>query len=172
MGVRGTKSMKTYVVTAGVTKSDGEYTMYKESASQSNVQIGRSSGRRTQSVFVPYLADIATRLTDLLAWPEEWDGHRMAPSREAVKYAFSWIKRLYLEVSRENDKWLDPLIVADAFGNVVFEWWEGHKKLTVYVTPTGAEYVKVWGPDIFSDMEDGDLKGAEDRQALWHWLMN
>ena len=50
------------------------------------------------------------------------------------------------------------------------EWWEDQKKLTIYVHPETVEYIKVWGPDIFSDMEDGEVEGAEDYRALWRWL--
>ncbi len=110
----------------------------------------------------------------LLTWPEEWDGYQVAPSGDAVGHARSWITSLYEEVeyaSTGSWEWIDPLVVADAHRNVVFEWWEERRKLTVYVTPTGVEYVKVWGPDIFSEMEDGDVKGAEDRRKLWRWLM-
>lgn len=106
----------------------------------------------------------------LLGWPEEWDGYQMAPSRESVMNAFGWIKRLYGDLLATGERWLGPLVGADAHGNVVFEWWEDHKKLTVYVRPETVEYIKVWGPDIFSDMEDGEVERAEDHQALWHWL--
>jgi hypothetical protein len=110
----------------------------------------------------------------LLTWPEEWDGYQVAPSGDAVSRAQSWIKSLYEEVEDAptgSREWIAPLVVADAHRNVVFEWWEGQKKLTVYVTPIGVEYVKVWGPDIFSEMDDGDIKGAEDRRTLWRWLV-
>ena len=108
----------------------------------------------------------------LQTWPEEWDGYQVAPSGDAVSHARRWIRSLYEEVEEASTgEWINPLVVADAHRNVVFEWWKGHKKLTVYVTPTGVEYVKVWGPDIFSEMDDGDIKGAEDRRKLWNWLM-
>lgn len=108
----------------------------------------------------------------LLSWPEGWNGYdAAAPNPEAVRHAFLWIKDLYkdtLETLTTDNGWIAPHVVAH--GNVVFEWWEGHKKLTVYISPKAVEYVKVWGPDMFSDMEDGDVEGAEDRRALWRWL--
>lgn len=115
---------------------------------------------------------LESKINDLMTWPEEWDGYQMAPSHESITAAFSWIKSLYQEVSREDEKWLDPLITADSFENVVFEWWEGRKKLTVYVTPETVEYLKVWGPDIFSDMEDGLIETPKQYLILWNWLIS
>jgi hypothetical protein len=110
----------------------------------------------------------------LRTWPEEWDGYQVAPSRDSITRAHTWIASLYADVedaSTSEWQWIDPLVVADAHRNVVFEWWKGHKKLTVYVTPTAVEYVKVWGSDIFSEMDDGDIKSAENRRTLWRWLV-
>ena len=53
---------------------------------------------------------------------------------------------------------------------IVLEWWKGEKKLAIYASPGAIEYVKVWGPDIFSEMEDGNIENAQDFQSLWRWL--
>lgn len=110
-------------------------------------------------------------IVTLLSWPEGWNGYdAAAPSPGAVRHAFSWIEDLYGDTLTTGMGWIPPHVVADAHGNVVLEWWEGRKKLTVYVHPEPVEYVKVWGPDVFSDMEDGEVEGAENRRALWRWL--
>ncbi len=161
----------TYTVRPSAAEVSREFTPTPgESGRQEAVQIRGSSGSRTYSVYAPPLAALSLRITSLLSWPKEWDGYQMAPSRESVMNAFRWIKRLHEDVPAMGEEWLDPLIGADAHGNVVFEWWKDHKKLTVYVHPEVIEYVQVWGPDIFSDMEDGEVEGEEDRRALWHWL--
>ena len=112
-----------------------------------------------------------TEIAALLSWPEGWNGYdATAPNPDAVRQAYSWIEDLY-EITLTTDKgWIAPHVVADAHGNAVLEWWEGQKKLTVYIHPETVEYVKVWGPDIFSEMEDGEVEGIEDRRALWNWL--
>jgi hypothetical protein len=124
------------------------------------------------------LAETIDNINALQSWPDEWDGYQMAPSSGSIKHALSWIKDLYEDVSTmlykdasQMDKvWLDPFVVADAHGNVVFEWWKNRRKLTVYVSSTTVEYIKVWGPNIFSDMEDGEVEVSTERQALWRWL--
>lgn len=110
-------------------------------------------------------------ILSLSSWPEGWNGYdAAAPNPDAVRHAFSWIEDLYEDISTTKRGWISPHVVADADGNVVLEWWEGRKKLTIYVHPETVEYIKVWGPDIFSDMEDGEVGGAEDHRALWRWL--
>jgi hypothetical protein len=52
-------------------------------------------------------------------------------------------------------------------GEPVFEWWSGEKKLTIYFQEHSAEYVKVWGSNVHSEMEDGDLG---DFLPLLQWL--
>jgi hypothetical protein len=78
-----------------------------------------------------------------------------------------WITQLYDEV-RASSLWLKPHVTADAYGDVVFEWWKDERKLTVYASPDTAEYVKAWGPDIDSQMNDGVVSSEADRRAIWH----
>lgn len=107
----------------------------------------------------------------LASWAEGWNGYdAAAPNPDAIGHAFSWIEDLYEDTLTAERGWTLPHVVANADGNVVLEWWEGRKKLTIYVHPETVEYVKVWGPDIFSDMEDGEVEGAEDHRMLWRWL--
>lgn len=113
------------------------------------------------------------KIYNLLALPDGWNGYDgCAPAYDAVEYAHRWIYLLYHEVISSGQKWLDPNITASGEGEVVFEWWQGFKKLTVYVGNQRAEYVKVWGPDINTDMEDGQADSPDMRGLLWKWLMN
>ncbi|MDQ3387007.1 MAG: hypothetical protein M3475_05305, partial [Actinomycetota bacterium] len=103
-----------------------------------------------------------TELDALLSWREGWNGYdAAAPNQEAIGHAFVWIEGLYEDTLTTGIRWMAPNVVADAHGNVVFEWWEGQKRLTIYIHPETVEYVKVWGPDTFSDMDDGEAEGIE-----------
>jgi len=53
---------------------------------------------------------------------------------------------------------------------VVFEWWYGEKKLTIYVGDQSADYVQVWGTDIHAKITDGDIETISDSRSLWIWL--
>ncbi len=116
-------------------------------------------------------SETRAEIAALRSWPEGWNGYdAAAPNPSAVRHALSWIEDLYEDTLTTGRGWISPHVVADAHGNVVLEWWEDRKKLTIYVHTKTVEYVKVWGPDIFSDMEDGEVEGAEDRRTLWNWL--
>lgn len=109
----------------------------------------------------------------LLALPDGWDGYEgCAPSYNAVEYANHWIILLYKEVLETKQKWLSPNVTASYEGEVVFEWWQSNKKLTMYVGNQSAEYVKVWGPNINTMMEDGEADTPALRLSLWQWLMS
>lgn len=90
------------------------------------------------------------------------------PNPVSVKHALSWVEKLYRDVRAEL--WLKPRVSADEDGEVVFEWWKGRKKLSVYISPTTAEYITVekTGPSV--TMEDGPIGMPTDRRRLWHWL--
>lgn len=85
------------------------------------------------------------------------------------KTALAWIEEMYRTALESSGKWIDPHVSQDNGENIVFEWWKGNKELTVYVSSESKEYLKVWGADIFSEMEDGDID-KENSQALWRWL--
>ncbi len=106
---------------------------------------------------------------NLLTWQDDWNGYgASAPRLDAILYATSWISNFYTLVT--DSDWSNPNVTAGAQGEVVFEWWNGPKKLTVYVSDQNAEYVQVWGPDIYTDMADGDAKSIEVCRELWAWL--
>jgi hypothetical protein len=83
------------------------------------------------------------KLRHLLTWSVGWNGYdSLAPNSDAVLHAENWIVRLFLEVADAGLTWIQPNVIADANGDVVFEWWHGKKKLTVYIEDESAEYVQ------------------------------
>jgi len=94
----------------------------------------------------------------------------LAPDREAIAFAETWLAGLYQEVTGHGAPWLAPHVTCSAEGEVVFEWRNDARKLTVYCTAEDANFVKAWGPDIVTQMEDGDATSPAARQQLWMWL--
>ncbi len=112
------------------------------------------------------------KIINLLTLPDGWNGYdACAPQLDAVEYACRWISFFHKEVISSGRKWLSPNVTASDEGEVVFEWWQSTKKLTVYVSNQNAEYLKVWGPDINTDMEDGKAD-SDTLRLLWKWLMS
>ena len=119
------------------------------------------------------LKETLTKLRNLLTWSAGWNGYdSLAPSSDAVLHAENWIVRLFLEVADLGLTWIQPNVIADANGDVVFEWWHGKKKLTVYIEDESAEYVQVWGTNIHSEMSNGDAEPISTCRSLWLWLVS
>lgn len=120
-----------------------------------------------------YPKDTLTRLHSLLSWEDDWNGYdALAPDHNAIVHAQRWLLKLFRTVKELDLIWLKPNVTASQDGEVVFEWWYGTKKLTVYIGEQSAEYVQVWGADINSEMSDGDAGSDDICQSLWLWLIS
>lgn len=76
----------------------------------------------------------------------------------------------YIELLEEwfGDEWVEPHSTISHQGEKVYEWWSHKKKLVLYLSDDGSkQYVKVWGPDMDLEMEEGDF---ESFYGLWDWL--
>lgn len=71
---------------------------------------------------------------------------------------------------RHNRVWLNPNVAMSAQGEIVLEWWYGARKLTLYVSGGGVDFVRVWGPSVHEEMEDGALDSSDVASRLWLWL--
>ncbi|WP_394782176.1 hypothetical protein [Undibacterium sp.] len=120
------------------------------------------------------LLSLMDSLSSVGAFEANWDGQgSKKPDALAVARAKILIEDVYNQVESlsysTGDIWFSPHISASGEGEIVFEWWKDEFKLTIYVGSTGSEYIKVWGSDIFTQMEDGVLAGSQ-FQGLWLWL--
>jgi hypothetical protein len=103
---------------------------------------------------------------------EGWNGGNVdAPNPESIERARKWLRSMYADAVTSNTTWIDPHVSSNEDGNVTFEWWNGDKKLTVYVSPEESWYIKVWGADVVNEMSDGTAESMEERQDAWQWLM-
>ena len=102
---------------------------------------------------------------------ENWNGDDYArPDYQAVFYAKVWLEKLYQDVAGIN-RFYAPNVTASATGEIVLEWWNKEKKLTIFVSPDGSiEYLKSWGMDIEKDMEEGNADTSPKRIDLWDWV--
>src|SRR5438552_1256819 len=72
---------------------------------------------------------------------EGWNGYdALPPDRRAVTYAIAWIRELYRDAASIGRQWRRPHVTASADGEVVLEWWQGDKTLTVYLSADEATY--------------------------------
>lgn len=96
--------------------------------------------------------------------------NRGRASSETVLRAEEWLSELRIFAQKEQDWWCEPLVNLSISEEVVFEWWKEIKKLTVYVADHTVEFIKVWGPDIDNEMEEGSAESLEKLALIWNWL--
>ena len=119
------------------------------------------------------LRETLDKVHNLLSWGENRNSYRtLAPDPAAVAHAESWIASLFQAVEDLGQFWIKPSVTASPEGEVLFEWWHGEKKLTVYVGDENVDYVQVWGTDIHAKITDGDIESVSDCLSLWMWLTN
>ncbi len=134
------------------------------------VNVGATFGHSVTLIGGEILPTFAA-LNALRDWGDNWNGYgASAPTQGAIKNARHWITMLYIEVLESPRHWIAPNVTADSGGEVVLGWWQGQRELSVYVKDDGAEYIKVWGTSVTSDMTEGNAESAADRRELWQWL--
>ena len=80
-----------------------------------------------------------------------------------------WIENLYLEIKSRSEVWITPHLTVQDGGDIVFEWWNSKKSLTVYVSADEVWFLQSAGAR--SDQTDGDANTLEARRSIWQWLM-
>jgi hypothetical protein len=109
------------------------------------------------------------QLDRIASLPANWDGRRSArPNQAAVENARQLLEDTYRQTAR-TISWQSPYLSSSEDGEIVLEWWNGIRKLTIYVGPDQSTYIKSWGPHLLDEMEDGVLP-ADWIPLLWTWL--
>jgi len=116
------------------------------------------------------LGDTFNDLNRMRTWDVGWNGYDAPkPKHAAIEHAWSWITSLFQAVA--NLGWIKPNVTGGSDGGVVFEWWYGERKLTVYVEEQSIEYVQVWGTEVDAKITYGDIGSIRDGRELWMWLI-
>lgn len=120
---------------------------------------------------LPLTAAMVT-LASLGKRPDGWDGDdTVAPARETVAAARRWLTDLSQIVARTHLPWHDPHITATPDGDILFEWWRGERKLSVYAAGDEIAYIMTWKEAGEIRQDDGDARGAEAQAHIWSWLI-
>lgn len=77
--------------------------------------------------------------------PKGW----VRPSAAAINRA----KGMVAALSLRND-FAEPNVTTSPMGDVVLEWWHDARKITVYASSDAYEILRVWGPDLDTEMDD------------------
>lgn len=90
------------------------------------------------------------------------------PYPEALHLAKAWVGSLYSVIKTQKGTWIDPHLTVQDGGDVVFEWWQGQKSLSVFVSVDEAWFLQSAGSN--SEQTEGDANTEEARQSIWQWL--
>lgn len=102
------------------------------------------------------------KLSNLIASSED------RPSEGAVESAVRFLPIIF-DQSKRLCAWSPPHMTVSESGEVVFEWWRGFKKITLYFGEAAPEFLKVWGTDIETEMDSGELKEGWCLTSLLLW---
>ncbi len=117
------------------------------------------------------LDTVRRQIDSLCQLGENWNGGTVdAPIPAAIEKAKVWIQELIGEVQLDASSWIAPHVTANEEGHVVFEWVQGRKRLSIFVTPTEVWYIKAWGPSTVTEMSDGSAETPPERLAVWSWI--
>jgi len=89
---------------------------------------------------------------------------------QTVETAQKLIDLLHSVALTNNWWWYVPLLNISCDNEIVLEWWNQSKKITIYVSEELIDYIKVWGADMDNEMEDGSISLEEDLTHLWQWI--
>ncbi len=118
------------------------------------------------------LQPVLDRLAALRGFQSNWNGRGgQAASRHLLSHAEYLIGNYYQASASTGFGWSNPVLNLDEDGGLVLEWWRGLKKFTLYLAPAEKpRFVRVWGDDIDTEMDDGTLAEVDDFAELWVFL--
>lgn len=118
------------------------------------------------------LPPVKQTLRLLWNWEANWDGYgSVKPNREAILRTEALLPELLNVATNAELGWLNPHVSASEDGNVVLEWWHDTRKVTVYVGANETSYLRVWGENPETEMDDGVIRTtAMDFARIWAWL--
>jgi len=103
---------------------------------------------------------------------DSWDEYgSKRPNRLSLDHALSLVEDLLKSVILAGYLWLTPFISSDEDGHITIEWYKGKHELHIEVRENEAEYIKVWGANIESEMHV-DFLSKDSYLTLWEWLLN
>jgi hypothetical protein len=88
----------------------------------------------------------------------------------AIKLAFESLSSLFWRIEAHNGNWVTPRVFVEGCSEVAVKWTNGQKSLTLFFGSSEVSYLKTWGLDITTEMDDGDITNKNEFQNLWEWL--
>ncbi len=147
--------------------SSGRETTLDARAIHDNIR--RRTASSGESAYPVQILSLMNKIKQKEQLQDNWDGNgSLRPSTENTERAVEFLRKMYGYLSAFY--WKHPHISVSEEGIIVFEWWQGSHKITIYNEKKSTNYLKVWGSDILANMDEGELHTPEDIISLWNWL--
>jgi hypothetical protein len=112
---------------------------------------------------LPAFLEIERDLQDAVGIAAQHEGHIVGATQRMARA----LAQLGLALDRDFGT---PNIGIGHNDELVLEWWKGRRKLSLYVGPNRTDFIKIWGPDVDTEMADGMVDNGETLVGLFHWL--
>ena len=112
------------------------------------------------------------QFASMAALEDNWDGRgSLAPTSTQITAAREVFALLQAGVMANVLPWAAPHIGSNELGQVTLEWRTGKRSLTIFVRAENqVDFLKSWGSDIESEVEDGEIRRLSDFLVLSRWL--
>ena len=116
--------------------------------------------------------EISEQFDTLAQREDNWDGHGSPkPTDLTLAHAKVVMDSLLDSVISAGYRCDSPSISSDEDGNVTVAWYEDERQLHLQIGEHEAEFFKVWGTNIDTEMDVGFLK-SDNYLTLWEWLID
>ena len=116
--------------------------------------------------------EILDRFDVLVQREDNWDGYESKkPNQLILDHAKFLVIDLLDTIISAQYSWITPFISSDEDGYITVEWYEEEQELHLLIGENEAEYLRVWGTNIDTDMDEGFLN-RDNYLALWEWLFH
>ena len=119
-----------------------------------------------------FRAKIGNQLGTVAQREENWDEYESKkPSALALNNAKRLMEELLDRIISAGHSWLTPFISSDEDGHITVAWHKGEHELHLIIADKQALYITVWGINIETEMDMGELS-KDNYVLLWKWLLN
>lgn len=113
---------------------------------------------------------ISERFEVLALREDNWDGYdSKKPTELILKRAQNLLEEMLDIISLEHP-WHTPFVSSDEDGFITAAWYEDERELHILIGEDEAEYLRVWGTNIDTEMQE-DYLNRDNYLTLWKWLL-
>ena len=116
--------------------------------------------------------EISERFDVLSQREDNWDGYESKkPTQPTLDHAKHLIEEFFDTIIGMKYPWITPFISSNEDGYITAEWYEEEREVHILIRENEAEYLQVWGINIYTEMHE-DFLSRDDYPKLWEWLLH